>query len=115
MMRLTILLCTALVLLFMSGAMGAEVLEPKAQSDCEDDGGKWSVSEQTSKGECNLPTLDAGKICNDSSDCESACIAESSMLPGIETTGICYGWSLLQSDCVNPVSSGITQGSTCDD
>jgi len=90
-------------------------VEQADQSECEEQGGKWEVPEEAAPGGCNLPTLDAGRVCNDSSECQSACIAEGSMLPGVQTTGFCYGWSLLQADCVNPISSGITQGSTCDD
>jgi len=92
-----------------------ENAETGEQVQCEEKGGKWAPPKAAAQGQCNLPTLDAGRICNDSTECESACVAESSMLPGLQTSGVCYGWSLLEAECVNPVARGVTQGNTCDD
>ncbi len=102
-------------LLYVSSQASESTLPDGQQVQCEDKGGQWNPLKTASAGQCNLPTLDAGKICNDSSECQSACVAEGSMLPGLHTSGICYGWSLLESECLNPVSRGVTQGSTCNE
>lgn len=96
-------------------ALKAAESDPGQKVECEEEGGKWEDKTTLSGGQCNLPTLDSGKICNDSSECESACVAAGSLLPGLQTTGICYGWSLLEGECLNPVKGGVTQGSTCEE
>ena len=110
-----LVMCLLLPGLPHASSQSSESTLPDGQVQCEEKGGKWEPEQTASADHCNLPTLDAGKICDDSSECQSACVAEGSMLPGLHSSGICYGWSLLESECLNPVSSGVTQGSTCNE
>lgn len=82
---------------------------------CEEQGGKWSRIGQSHDHHCNLPTMDAGMMCNDSKECQSACITEGHVLPGTEVTGFCYGWSILDGTCLNQVSGGVAEGESCED
>lgn len=82
---------------------------------CEEQGGKWSRAGQSHDHQCNLPTMDAGKICSDSKECQSVCITEGSVIAGTAVTGFCYGWSLLEGTCLNQVSGGVAEGENCED
>lgn len=60
----------------------------RLRNDCEENRGQWEG--QSGRGRiqgCNLPTKDAGKLCSDSSECESACVADK-----VLSKNICYGW-----------------------
>ena len=63
---------------------------------CEARGGLWTSFDflENAENECILPTSDAGKICTDSSQCESVCIAtDSDLISGENATGKCHGWN----------------------
>jgi hypothetical protein len=49
---------------------------PKDKTGCENAGGVWKKPGPRPKEECNLPTKDAGKICDGSHECEGVCLAE---------------------------------------
>ncbi len=49
--------------------------EPEMYSTCLAQGGCWEVLGLSGLS-CNLPTMDDGKFCTDSDDCESACLAD---------------------------------------
>jgi hypothetical protein len=49
---------------------------PKTEEECLSKGGKWGRIGLGPKDECNLPTTDANRECNDSSECEGVCLAE---------------------------------------
>ena len=51
--------------------------------------GVWRDGPETYP-ECNMPTLDAGKACSDSSQCESYCQAPKGVKIDTEATGQCY-------------------------
>jgi len=44
--------------------------------------------------ECNFPTMDAGKECTDSNQCESFCQVKEGTEIGSMATGECYGFNL---------------------
>jgi len=49
---------------------------PNDKISCEKAGGIWNKPGPRPKEECNLPTKDAGKICEGSNQCEGVCLAE---------------------------------------
>lgn len=54
----------------------------KDEAECKSKGGIWGdVKGRGRIFGCNLPTQDAGKVCRDSKECESACVHQK-----------CYGW-----------------------
>jgi len=87
------------------------------QALCESMGGRWGQIGLSPKEECNLPTKDADKLCSDSSQCESMCIAELSeeemnrvFREGavIKTDGKCAAWKIVVG-CIPIVKNGIVQ------
>jgi hypothetical protein len=50
--------------------------EPEELEACLEKGGQWDVLGKIGPG-CNLPTSDGGKVCRDSEECESLCLAAS--------------------------------------
>ena len=48
---------------------------PEELEACLEKGGKWDVLGKIGPG-CNLPTGDGGKVCQDSDECESLCLAD---------------------------------------
>lgn len=68
------LLVQALVVLVLS-ADAAIAAGPSTKQECEAAGGNWGRWGLLVEERCNLPTRDAGKSCSDSSQCQSACVA----------------------------------------
>ena len=96
---------------------------PKDQATCEAQGGKWSRIGLAPRESCNLPTLDAGKVCSDSSECEGACLADLSRADQdrirkdkavIETQGKCTPWRIVVG-CTAPVTGGKVKDIMCVD
>jgi hypothetical protein len=82
---------------------------------CEAQGGKWGPMGLHPQEVCNLPTSDAGASCSDSSQCQSACVAE--LTPQqfddvfrngvvIQTSGACAAWHILVG-CLPFVEDGM--------
>ncbi len=49
---------------------------PKTKEECLSKGGIWKRPGPRPTEECNLPTTDAGKICESSNVCEGVCLAD---------------------------------------
>jgi len=60
---------------------------------------------------CNLPTLDAGTECIDSSQCESHCQAKEGAEVGSQESGLCYGYQ--HASCWQVVIDGEVQNTEC--
>ena len=115
MKRLVFIICVAFAGAFCSSTPVNPPIGIESSQACEEKGGKWDQIGQPHDHQCNLPTMDAGKMCSDSKECQSACITEGHVLPGTEVTGFCYGWSLLDDTCLNQVSGGMAEGESCED
>ena len=83
------------------------------QESCEEVGGEWKVwgNALGAVAECNLPTSDSGKICSDSSECESYCEAPSGSEIGSRVVGECHGLEL--AICMQEVKGGIAEATWC--
>jgi len=91
----------------------------KDQKSCEAVSGIWGTVGLSTIEQCNLPTIDAGKICKDSKDCEGACIAdlndvdfEKAKTGVIYTEGKCTQYRL-NVGCHPFVSEGKVEGIMC--
>lgn len=71
---------------------------------CESQGGRFGRTGRMPLSNCNLPTTDGGRLCTDSSQCESMCLAEltdqqkralESGLTVAGVTGKCAEWSIV--------------------
>jgi hypothetical protein len=49
---------------------------PKTKDECLQKGGVWKRPGPRPTEECNLPTTDAGKICESSNVCEGVCLSD---------------------------------------
>lgn len=85
---------------------------------CKRTGGIWITNPKISKSgkpECSSPTSDAGKVCSDSSECQSYCSAtvggELSQKSGTQAVGRCYEWT--HANCMREVNNGILQKQWC--
>src|SRR3989338_1441868 len=80
---------------------------------CELIGGEWIVwPNPDASPACNLPTSDGGKLCIDSGQCESFCLAPENASPGSRAEGTCWGW-VSPPACYWLVISGVVSGGTC--
>jgi hypothetical protein len=84
---------------------------------CEKLQGKWfyhfvAPDDPLADGICNLPTTDAGKVCQDSSECESYCQATEGTEYDVETTGTCYEYQ--KASCMQEVLDGVASGMWCE-
>lgn len=66
-------------------------LIPATKEDCIKQGGLWNKIGIRPTESCNIPTSDAGKICIDSSQCESSCIGENKD----SSSGKCSEWKIV--------------------
>jgi len=82
---------------------------------CERQGGSWQKVGRQQSLACVLPTADAGHSCNDSSECEVACIVEDNTIKaGEKVQGIClHNTDLL--GCRAYVSNGVVEQTLCVD
>lgn len=69
-------------------------------------GGYWKV-----RGVCVYDTKDAGKLCSDSSECESYCMAPGGSDIGAEAIGKCL--ERTDANCIKEVKNGIVQKQFC--
>ena len=77
------------------------------QDECEARGGKWERRGDSGQLTCLPTTSDAGKPCNDRSQCESFCWAGEGPSASGKTSGTCYPWKYFTS-CINSVNNGRT-------
>ncbi len=77
-MRIYILIGLIFAIILISGCVqeGTNGIIPKTEGECIKQGGVWEKIGMRNIEQCNLPTSDAGKACNDSDQCEGTCIAE---------------------------------------
>ncbi len=80
---------------------------------CEKIGGKWGMWSNAvgAVPYCNPPTSDAGKVCLDSSECDSYCMAPEDTRYGVQTTGACYGYEF--AICMREVVEGVSSATWC--
>jgi hypothetical protein len=115
-----------LVALFMSSAYGAKANltpAPKNKTDCEKLHGKWGRAGIFPQEFCNMPTKDANKVCNDTSECEGDCLANLTKdqiertwrgKETIYTSGKCSAWRMVFG-CKPIVRNGTVKGLFCQD
>lgn len=95
---------------------------PKDKESCESLNGKWGrIGFELLEEVCNLSTLDAGKECTSSNQCEGSCIAELSeedrneAIDGVVyTKGKCTEWRLVDG-CHPFIEDGKVKGILCVD
>lgn len=85
------------------------------QVSCERSGGAWGRFGLMEVDQCNLPTTDANKVCNDSSECEGVCYTDAPAPKGTKTNGRCYNKTITLGTCLNLVHDGVAQGQVCED
>jgi hypothetical protein len=99
--------------------VGAEIVlagdTPNDQVSCERPGGTWGRFGLMEIDQCNLPTTDANKVCNDSSECEGVCFTDAPTPKGTKTNGQCYSNTITLGTCLNLVHDGVAQGQVCED
>ncbi|WP_058835312.1 hypothetical protein [Luteimonas abyssi] len=59
------------------------------QADCAARGGEWKQLGRAPVQQCLLPTSDAGKACNDGTQCEGLCLAADGASDGTMAEGTC--------------------------
>lgn len=85
---------------------------------CKAQGGVWRKAGMAGQTVCDLPTKDSGKVCSDSSECESICIvpnATANSPIGKPVQGHCYQSKLLLGTCLARVTKGISEPVLCID
>ena len=106
------LMIVASLSLMLVGATGMPVATTTVDEDaCEVQGGTWAFA----VGRCDLPTVDGGLLCTDSSQCESTCVADDVTKRGATAEGRCYERSVTAGSCLNRVEQGVAQGVVCGD
>lgn len=89
-----------------------EAVVPTDKDSCEAKGGKWEqVDNPSSMPACNLPTTDSGKICTDSSQCESYCQAPSGAATGAKVSGTCFDFT--KATCMKEIKNGLADAEWC--
>jgi len=63
------------------------IFDKHLEEECIDKGGKYEQRGMMQMYMCNMPTKDAGKSCDDMSDCEGICEAK-------DSKGICSEWTI---------------------
>lgn len=96
---------------------------PQDQATCLAQGGRWGRIGLSPREQCNLPAPDAGRVCNDSSECTGLCLADLSpeekervtrqKVP-VQTSGKCSNWVIVVG-CVAEVESGQVRNIICRD
>jgi hypothetical protein len=94
---------------------------PKDQATCLAQGGRWERIGIAPYEQCNLPAPDAGRVCNDSSECAGLCLANLSpeeqervrrQGTPIQTSGKCSNWVIVVG-CVAVVENGQVKNILC--
>ena len=99
---------SAAVIVLAVPAHAVEITDPE---ECSDSDGRWGM--YGGHFQCNLSTLDGGRECSGSDECESVCITSNNDAVGTQTTGHCYDWSLTVETCMNYVEGGVVTGMKC--
>ena len=60
------------------------VVAPDNEQDCLDQGGMWGPQGRAQTEMCDMPAMDAGNSCTDSSQCQGLCLASET-----SSTGTC--------------------------
>jgi len=86
------------------------VITPIDKESCEARGGKWGLWDCGDRPDCipkcNEATLDGGKECSDSSECETYCEAPEGADEGSQAVGKCSGWEIKLTDCMQEIEDG---------
>lgn len=99
----------------LAGAPAAQAMDITDPVECAEYDGRWSRFGDTLEFECSLPTLDGGKECSGSDDCESVCVTHDDEPVGTQTSGHCYDWTITRGSCLNHVSEDVVTGIVCDE
>lgn len=87
----------------------------ESEKVCDKHGGKWKKVDRQQAYACVLPADDAGKACNDSSECDVACVTANNQLDaGQKTSGVCLENTDLFG-CRAYVSKGVVEHTLCVD
>lgn len=82
---------------------------------CLREGGEWKKVGRQQANACVLPASDAGKACQNSDECEVACVAENSQVKaGKKVQGVCLESTNLFG-CRAYISKGIVEPTLCVD
>lgn len=87
----------------------------ESEKVCDKHGGNWKKVGRQQAHACVLPANDAGNACNDSSECEVACVTENNnMEAGEKARGVCLESTDLFG-CRAYVSDGVVEHTLCVD
>ncbi|QDG37804.1 hypothetical protein FJN14_04770 [Alteromonas mediterranea] len=87
----------------------------ESEEVCDKQGGKWEKVGRQQAYACVPPANDAGNACNDSSECEVACVTENNkMEAGQKASGVCLETTDLFG-CRSYVSNGVVEHTLCVD
>ncbi|MBB6523811.1 hypothetical protein [Pseudoteredinibacter isoporae] len=88
----------------------------KDKQSCLAQGGTWKKSGLAQRDNCVLNASDAGKACQDRSECEVACVAKDkrNIVPGKKIEGQCMA-TTEQFGCNAYLENGQTRGILCID
>jgi len=87
----------------------------ESEKVCDKQGGKWKKVGRQQAYACVLPANDAGKACNDSSECEVACVTGNNQVDaGQKASGVCLENTDLFG-CRAYVSEGVVEHTLCVD
>jgi len=95
-----------------AGHTGPAVSSPER---CRALGGDWGLHGFVAIPQCVVPTNDGGKICRDSSECQSICIAPKNVAAGSKRSGTCFGSYNAVGTCLAQVRSGVVSATLCTD
>jgi len=87
----------------------------ESEKVCDKHGGNWKKVGRQQAHACVLPANDADNACNDSSECEVACVTENNnMEAGEKARGVCLESTDLFG-CRAYVSNGVVEHTLCVD
>ncbi|MEI7511317.1 MAG: hypothetical protein WCJ84_04135 [Candidatus Peregrinibacteria bacterium] len=89
---------------------------PKTKQECEAQKGVWMEGNDIApvNDTCTLPTKDAGKVCTDNSQCESACVPTDGRRqsnPGEKVKGVCFRFDF--GACRANIQHGVIVDEVC--
>ncbi|GFD95012.1 hypothetical protein KUL156_14180 [Alteromonas sp. KUL156] len=87
----------------------------ESEKVCDKEGGSWKKVGRRQAYACVLPAKDAGNVCNDSSECEVACVTENNSVGAEQrASGVCLESTDLFG-CRAYVSKGVVEHTLCVD
>ena len=87
----------------------------ESEKVCDKQGGNWKKVGRQQAYACVLPASDAGNACNDSSECEVACVTGNNQVEaGQKASGVCLETTDLFG-CRAYVSNGVVEHTLCVD